>query len=84
MKREYKKPQITFESFELNSNIAGACEKDITAILGVCAWTVYDEFGDTYNVFTSDVGACTTKPQDGSYNGFCYHVPTEDYNLFNS
>ena len=80
MKKTYTKPEISFESFLMSTNIAGECELDTkmpTADKG-CG---YPTRGGV--VFVEGT-QCTTYPQDGLYNGFCYHVPTEYSNLFNS
>lgn len=86
MKKEYKKPQVVIETFSLNTNIAGDCEsivgnpaKDSCAVIGT---------GDIH-MFNSTVDACEYTPTNlgGSedlWDGFCYHVPTEYNNLFNS
>lgn len=85
MKKTYVKPQIMFESFALSTNIAGDCEvKTWTPNSGTCAYEVdMGAFGKR-NVFLDEIAACTTVPADGMYDNFCYHVPTEAYNLFNS
>ncbi|MBO5070134.1 MAG: hypothetical protein J6C37_07210 [Roseburia sp.] len=85
MRKKYKKPEIMFESFSLNTNIAGDCEvKTWTPNQGKCAYTYEDEFLGEVNLFIDDVYACTTKDADGEYDGFCYHVPIESNTLFNS
>lgn len=85
MKKEYRKPEIMFEDFSLDTNIAGTCEI-ITATMGQGACGYYvDALGTT--VFTSTVGGCAYSEQtdtDGNYNGICYHVPIESQNLFGS
>lgn len=83
MKKSYNKPDILFESFALSVDIAGGCERIIEGHLGgQCAL----ELVGVGNVFTEEVGACTVKVDDGSElaDGFCYHVPMADRNLFNS
>ena len=91
--KKYTKPMIVFESFTLSTNIAGDCEEKIkTFSEGECAYKV--QFGKTeVSFFTSEINACgTTEVSNNTgllfdglqYNGFCYHVPEESYNLFNS
>ena len=88
MKKTYSKPEISFESFVMSTNIAGDCEKPFVnnATKGVCA--VIGSGGIT--VFDSKVGgACKFTPEGlggtpDIYDGLCYHVPTEAKNLFNS
>ena len=81
MKSIYVSPEIMYEDFSLSSNIAVGCEfTEINATQDVCAYE-----SDLGSVFTDSVGAaCAFKPQDGIYDGLCYHVPTEASNIFNS
>lgn len=84
MRKAYSKPQIMFEDFTLSTNIAAGCEViTYTPNSGTCAYKFTDEFGDTWNVFVSDVLACGTNEGDRPYNGVCYHLP-DDKNVFNS
>ena len=87
MKKVYEKPLIMFENFEMSTNIAGDCEGIVgNATKGTCAVI------GTGNIamFDGTVGkACEYKPEDlggaeDQWDGFCYHVPTEYNNLFNS
>lgn len=87
MKKTYVKPQIMFESFSVSENIAGDCDRLVgNPSKGTCA--VLGSGGIA--VFTSDVSACDYTPteinseDEDVYDGFCYHVPTEYTNLFNS
>ena len=84
MKKVYTKPEIMFEDFTLSVNIAGDCEvKTNTPSQMQCAYKVNDEFLGELNLFVNGVTACLDS-NDGEYNGFCYHTPTEAQNLFNS
>ena len=85
MKRKYSCPDIVFESFSLNENIASVnsnCTRNITNMYSnSCGlW-----FGDKV-VFTIAAAGCDFKTQDGSpfFDGLCYHIPTADNRLFNS
>ena len=88
MKKRYSKPDIAFESFSLSTSIADNCElKTDTKGGGECSYPM-DALG---NVFLTTVAACNgigntpiTDEQSLMYNGFCYHVPVENSNLFNS
>ena len=80
MKKTYTKPQICFESFVMNTNIAGSCELD-TPLPSYEANCGYPTRGGV--VFVEGT-QCTTYPPDGMHDGFCYHVPIESKNLFNS
>ena len=81
MKKTYTKPQICFESFAMSTNIAGSCELDTPqpSTTQSCGYPIQGTV-----VFVEGIAACKHKAQDGLYNGFCYHVPTEYNNLFNS
>lgn len=84
MKREYSKPMIAFESFSLSTNIAGDCEVKVkTFAKNQCGYIVNAGLRSTI-VFTSAVAGCHTVEADGDHDGICYHVPSENYNLFNS
>lgn len=85
MKKAYSTPDIFFDSFSLNENIASAnsnCNRNITNMYSnSCGlW-----FGEKY-VFTIAASGCEFKTQDGSpfFDGLCYHIPTADNRLFNS
>lgn len=86
MKKKYVKPVIIFENFSLSTNIAGDCESTVgNPSKGTCAVI---GTGDIY-MFSGTVTQCDYKPEDlggeeDKWNGFCYHVPTEYNNLFNS
>ncbi len=88
MKRVYNKPEIMFEDFSLSTNIANGCEFEASFSKGTCAAKV-EEMGLTWNVFFSDIAACTTtapgkEEDDNEFNGICYHVPVDTSNVFSS
>ena len=87
MKKLYSKPEIMFEDFTLNENIAGNCASIVNnASKGSCAVMGTGDIA----IFDGSVGpVCVYKPEDmggttDEWDGFCYHVPTEYNNLFNS
>lgn len=86
MKKEYAKPMIVFEDFSVDTNIAGTCESIVsTQTKGTC----HIESTGGINMFTDTISTCDYKPtdmggKDDEWDGFCYHVPTEYNNLFNS
>lgn len=82
MKKKYTKPQIIIENFTMSTNIAGDCNFIIdNQSYKTCAYI--DRRGDS--VFTSDLaGVCTRVETDGLSDTLCYHVPSENYDLFNS
>ena len=85
MKKEYSSPEIFFDNFALNVNIANVnmqCSRNITNhYSGDCGL----QFGNKI-VFTISAAGCKFKIQDGSpmVDGLCYHIPTGDNKLFNS
>ena len=83
MKKKYVKPQIIVESFSLCTNIAGDCERIVgNPTKGTCA--VIGSGGIA--MFSEGISTCDYTTQDNAdeWDGFCYHVPIEDKNLFNS
>ena len=84
MKRAYSTPDIVFDSFSLSSSIAGPCSYDTnTQNQNTCAVIIGNR-----KVFTSAVLGCrledSTVVDSGIYNGICYHVPVNGFNVFNS
>lgn len=86
MKKTYVTPKIFFESFTLNTAIAGDCEVpfDLQA-KGICAIPSTPDIG--LNIFNISAVGTQCKVQGGdtaTYNGLCYHIPDATNNLFNS
>lgn len=86
MKKEYKKPEIFMESFEVSEFIATACQNNVNATQDTCTVQVGTEV-----VFTSSNNTCTVKANDGTssvideeYNSFCYHIPLAGTRSFGS
>lgn len=82
MKREYAKPQIMFEDFTLSTNIAGDCaHRTFLPSNNTCGM----DFSGLI-VFMWDMQGCTDikVEEGGSWDGICYHTPTENSDLFNS
>lgn len=85
MKKAYCAPDIVFESFSLNENIASAntnCTRNITnQYSGSCGLLYGNKI-----VFTVAAAGCRIKIEDGTpmFDGLCYHVPSGDNKLFNS
>ena len=78
MKKIYQKPEILFESFALSTCIAANCGSIVGAPTdGVCG--IAGTGGDI--LFSEEITGCTAIGDD---NLFCYHVPTDSTNLFNS
>lgn len=82
MRKAYSKPQIMFEDFTLSTNIAAGCEvKTNTPSQMQCAYGE-DDFG--YPIFTTEVSACISQVEESENDRFCYHIPNQGNNLFNS
>lgn len=81
MKKAYVKPQLYFENFELNANIAASCAVAIHNMArNVCGLTI----NGIGTVFLNDISGCKDyKANDGDYS-ICYHNPSDTQNLFNS
>ena len=78
MKKEYKKPKLYFDSFELSSSIAAGCKLISNHSGTSCA--VWDkDLGVSY--FTEGVCTYTTTPGDGK---ICYDVPFDRSMVFSS
>lgn len=74
MKKEYKKPELLFDSFELSASIAGTCGNPINHTIEVCKPI------PGVNVFI-DKQTCETTPDDV---GLCYNIPTPGNTIFTS
>lgn len=74
MKREYKKPQISFETMKLNTAIATKCSY---ILLEDGTFTPWDNVGGEFFFVSEDF--CS----GGELSGFCYHNPdNKDVILF--
>ena len=83
MKKEYSAPEIIFESFALTTSIAGGCEyKTHSPSQGNCGYPYEGGNGD--KLFTGLVSDCDIPIDDNEENLFCYHVPVDSMNIFNS
>ncbi len=80
MKKIYSKPEIMFEDFSLNENIAAGCEFK-TSLQGPDACG-YDA-GRQGVIFVEGVTGCVYKQPDTN-DSLCYHVPVNTANIFNS
>lgn len=85
MKKTYSKPVIIIENFSLSTNLAADCEKPFT-LAEQFACGIPDESGTGLMIF--DTSIASTCGVDGMgnevYDGFCYHIPSESNELFNS
>lgn len=77
MKKTYTKPEIFFESFMLNENIASCAFKINSADIEQCDATIDNES------FFTQKGICTFTPPNPDDKP-CYHIPTSGVNFFTS
>lgn len=82
MKRNYEKPQIFYESFELNTNISAGCENPTNL-------PSQNQCGLDFSglmVFMTGMTGCEDIQisESADFDGICYHTPTEGNNLFTS
>ncbi len=83
MKKKYSAPEILFESFTMSTNIAGDCEAKPQTQVKYSSCGI--DFGG-YIVFAVNYNGCSSMQVDfdDEYGGICYHVPSENNNIFNS
>jgi hypothetical protein len=68
-----------FDNFSLCTSIA-SCEVLANYNSGGCAV----EMAEGIALFTDANNNCNWKKEDQEYDGLCYHVPFEAYNVFSS
>lgn len=79
MKKEYKKPELLFDSFELSTSIAAGCANKVdTFARGSCGIA----YGPVVLFLKSMTAVCTMGIEDG--DGYCYHNPDDTRNMFSS
>ena len=82
MKKNYTRPEIVFEDFTLCVGIAGNCDvKTKSPSSGNCGYPYEGGNGDTIFV---ESHICDTCIPDNEEIGFCYDVPVDTNDLFNS
>jgi hypothetical protein len=81
MKKTYEKPEVYFESFELSTSIATGCEYKTNHAMNICTY----DLGSLGNVFVDSTTNCNDiKAQGGKWQNICYHLPSDQSNLFTS
>lgn len=81
MKKVYSKPVIIYDDFRLSANIAAGCEVRSNHAMNECT---FDLGPGVPPPFANGLSICEYTPEDGTYNGACYDVPSTDNNLFTS
>jgi hypothetical protein len=77
--KKYSKPRIAYESFEMSVSVASCGIKSPLQSEGDCGYPTRNGV-----VFIDPTTGCNRFYQDGTYNGLCYHVPTDYFALFGS
>lgn len=78
MKKEYSKPEVYFDSFELSQSIAAGCRYISNQEAEVCPVDIDAPF-----TLYSTTGICGMTPS-GPYDRICYDVPSADSMIFTS
>lgn len=78
MKKTYIKPDITFESMALSTDISAGC-----AMLSMQAPNACPVFYPEWGMTLLTEGMCEAYPP-GATDYICYHVPIADNNVFES
>lgn len=81
MKKNYEKPEIMFDSFELSQNIAAGCAAIANYGENQCSVT-YSEGGIELNLYNIQGVCYYTGP--GFEDMICYHAPGDWNNVFTS
>lgn len=83
MRKTYTKPKFLFESFMMSTSIAAGCEEKtkLPSLEAQCGF-MPDPRDDSWVIFNAEPN-CTSTPAE-QFDKLCYHIPSEDYNLFNS
>lgn len=77
MKKEYSKPQITIDSFEISCSVASNCSFQMAFDENTCPVDI--GFGTVF----ADDNICDFLSQDGD-GGVCYYIPNMDSTVFTS
>ena len=80
MKKQYVKPAMFSESFDICDSIAAGCGIAVGSTEHDCSYSVPGIPGA--NLFIVG-GTCTIVPP-GDGDGVCYHIPTAETKLFDS
>ena len=80
MKKQYVKPAMFSETFDICDSIAAGCGIAVGSTEHDCSYLVP---GIGYSLFITGVGGpCMFTPRDN--DGVCYHIPTAETKLFDS
>lgn len=81
MKKQYVKPAMFSEAFDICDSIAAGCGIAVGSTRETCSYS--DPTLPGFYLFIVGGGACTTTPGDDN-NQVCYHVYTPETALFDS
>lgn len=81
MKKEYRKPKLWYENFQLSQTIASGCSAIANFAEGMCSVTIEGP-GYSIKLFSDQVICENSPPNPDDY--VCYHAPAEGMNVFSS
>lgn len=80
MKKVYSEPDIFFESFTLNTNIAAGCEIQVNTQTDRCG--AIKGHSIIFNTSVADNCRSIIIDGDNQHDNVCYHNPKDEMNLF--
>ncbi len=83
MKKQYQKPMMYFESFQLSQSIATGCASDAKFAEDQCAVFIPDIGATIFGDAHASNSQCEWSPE-GFADRVCYHIPTAGDNVFGS
>lgn len=90
MKKEYVKPYLAVESFQLDASVAGVCPSDLNHSLSDCSFVQASKAGMSLDIYygpacVRDGGIDMLQHQQIPENAdICYHGPAGTYSLHGS
>ena len=81
MRKRYQKPALRYESFRLSQSIASGCEGIANFAENQCSVTLTGP-GYSLTLFHDSQICVDSPPNPDDY--LCYHVPSENNNVFSS
>ncbi len=79
MKKVYRKPEVTYETFRLSESISSGCYGIANLGEGICSVYLPDAGVNVFN----QAGLCEYSGP-GFDDAVCYHAPTDWNNVFSS
>lgn len=80
--KNYMKPSISFQFFNLSSNVSGGCALSANQAKFTCPVEIPDLPGDT--VFAVSPSPCSYETENPEDFGVCYHNPNDTVRILGS